>query len=896
MNNITAYIILILLITFSISCGGERGPSVSIDSNTPISENKVELDITIPVNTIISVRQFDTTNDYMFNDTIKLKKEDTFITLMSDKGLLLYSTFLYADELHKPIKMNAISTLLKEAVLKEGLLRNKSSFELGISYWFDITSINDSDLVYEDESKIKNTFGPIVNRLTLLDMLYFYRFRIKDIVYHNELRDNIIFNNTDIPKLIDMLIDSEIKFLENPIEEKKFNNKYYKTNKELYDFIKSKDRDALGKCLIWSGGTVNGVIEGAIQKEITIYSNGEFNANTITDDLGNYSVFLPVPGVYDIKPSKFGYSFKPNSLKVLSDHGVYRTKNFESYIGSTKVPDPSEVVLGVEYIDENGEEVIGSFKPISSFGDIEYYTLLAAGQVEYTLINGTTVSGQFTVPDVKDVKNGVKYGLFDDFIGQYTATNSDVPSVDNVLEGIIYTSNNGTTKIVGTYKQSIPPLAEHTLFGISYTTNGGGLVEGNLMMPSENVVLDSITYTSNSGIITRGKVITPFVDEVLAGVVFSSNTGSNTIGTLVLPTTGQVSSGVLFGPSGRMKGTLEKATTSLTGTYTGNFISTSSSNLSGNVIINDLLFPTTSGATDGQVLAYSSSNISLYFTEANTLVSLTNFDTLTGNTITSSNLFLSDNIYINGNVLTPINNYYTLDNTITNNITQLTNTFTLSNFDSISGNTVTSSNIYLSDNVYINGVVLADTTISTFDVLSGNIVANNISSSNLVVSGKNITTYISNMINSDNTFDSISGNVVTSANLIVTGYTISSNILPTATLSYDIGSSTNVWRKVWTESIILASDRRYKENIKDIDSSTNIIQKLRPVSYTTIKNQRKAMGLIAQEVQEILPNIVSGEDRLAVNYIEIIPLLIKAIQEQQESIDELTNELKEMKK
>jgi hypothetical protein len=67
--------------------------------------------------------------------------------------------------------------------------------------------------------------------------------------------------------------------------------------------------------------------------------------------------------------------------------------------------------------------------------------------------------------------------------------------------------------------------------------------------------------------------------------------------------------------------------------------------------------------------------------------------------------------------------------------------------------------------------------------------------------------------------------------------------------------------------------------------------KLKPVSYHWKKhpNQPKSLGLIAQDIQPIIKEIVHvAEDKdqtLSVSYTELIPVLIRAIQEQQAIID-----------
>ena len=110
------------------------------------------------------------------------------------------------------------------------------------------------------------------------------------------------------------------------------------------------------------------------------------------------------------------------------------------------------------------------------------------------------------------------------------------------------------------------------------------------------------------------------------------------------------------------------------------------------------------------------------------------------------------------------------------------------------------------------------------------------------------------------------------------------------------------------------SDARMEENVQAIQSSiSDRLQLLNPVSFTLkqdsvliLDKDAKEMqglhyGFVAQDVQQIFPEIVyERSDQLSINYIELIPLLIKTIQElsdkvvnQQSQIDVLTKTLKQ---
>jgi hypothetical protein len=95
-----------------------------------------------------------------------------------------------------------------------------------------------------------------------------------------------------------------------------------------------------------------------------------------------------------------------------------------------------------------------------------------------------------------------------------------------------------------------------------------------------------------------------------------------------------------------------------------------------------------------------------------------------------------------------------------------------------------------------------------------------------------------------------------------------------------------------------ASDRRMKENIRDLESSIDKIMELKPRRFNIISNGEEGLGFIAQEVQEVFPDMVddSEPDQLKVSTGPLMPRLVKAIQEQQEQIEQLQQELEELKK
>ncbi|MDN3693678.1 tail fiber domain-containing protein [Chryseobacterium tructae] len=137
------------------------------------------------------------------------------------------------------------------------------------------------------------------------------------------------------------------------------------------------------------------------------------------------------------------------------------------------------------------------------------------------------------------------------------------------------------------------------------------------------------------------------------------------------------------------------------------------------------------------------------------------------------------------------------------------------------------------------------------------------------------------------------------------------NLVFSGTGSVGIGTTPSASAKLDVAGTVKASaidynsDERLKQNITEIKASNEIINKLRPVSYFWNETGKKKggnaqlqYGLVAQEVEKVLPNIVSTDNDgyKSVNYNELIPLLLQTIQEQGKKIEELQREIQQLKK
>jgi len=132
--------------------------------------------------------------------------------------------------------------------------------------------------------------------------------------------------------------------------------------------------------------------------------------------------------------------------------------------------------------------------------------------------------------------------------------------------------------------------------------------------------------------------------------------------------------------------------------------------------------------------------------------------------------------------------------------------------------------------------------------------------------------------------------------------TVAGTVVPSADNTYTLGKSGARWSAVWaTNGVIQTSDARLKTGIEPLQYGLKEVLQLRPVSYRWKDNVNGArkLGLLAQEVQLVIPEVVSGSEQsgvLGMNYAELVPVLINAIKEQQQQIDTIESRISDLKK
>lgn len=134
-----------------------------------------------------------------------------------------------------------------------------------------------------------------------------------------------------------------------------------------------------------------------------------------------------------------------------------------------------------------------------------------------------------------------------------------------------------------------------------------------------------------------------------------------------------------------------------------------------------------------------------------------------------------------------------------------------------------------------------------------------------------------------------------------------------------LGKPNHTFLDIFSYNVLQVSDVRLKENIRSINNALNLVKQLNGVKYDykvkaflsdTLskkvssqemniinKHRKNYLGFLAQDVQKILPEVVSHDDSTdiyAIDYIKFIPILVEAIKEQQNIIDAQNAKIKEL--
>ena len=137
---------------------------------------------------------------------------------------------------------------------------------------------------------------------------------------------------------------------------------------------------------------------------------------------------------------------------------------------------------------------------------------------------------------------------------------------------------------------------------------------------------------------------------------------------------------------------------------------------------------------------------------------------------------------------------------------------------------------------------------------------------------------------------SSSGNITTGGNIIIPDSgTVGSSTDNDAMTIASNGNVTFSQDLTVSGDITVSSDQRLKSNIKSLGSTISKLMQIDGKTYTIKNNGIEKIGILAQEVQKVFPELVSEDknEMLAVNYQGLVPVLINALKEQDEKINRL---------
>ena len=93
-----------------------------------------------------------------------------------------------------------------------------------------------------------------------------------------------------------------------------------------------------------------------------------------------------------------------------------------------------------------------------------------------------------------------------------------------------------------------------------------------------------------------------------------------------------------------------------------------------------------------------------------------------------------------------------------------------------------------------------------------------------------------------------------------------------------IGGNTNITGVCTAQDFDSLSDVNYKTNIETVSGALTKVEQMRGVQFDWKDSGQPSFGVVAQELEQVLPELVRGSDPRTVNYNGIIGVLIEAYQ------------------
>ena len=506
--------------------------------------------------------------------------------------------------------------------------------------------------------------------------------------------------------------------------------------------------------------------------------------------------------------------------------------------------------------------------------------------------------------------SNISFVYSDYFVNYLGRTNNGISNCNLYMDDFrIYNSNLNSFQINAIYNTNQTINTNNLLsynfnnayFGSNVNIYNDLSLNGNFNIVSGNIVTTS-GNTANIFITNSGKIsLGTNTDNIFVGK--SSSTGKvffnndvSMAGNLTVAggniVTTSANSGNIF--------TTNTGIISL-GTSSGNiFVGTSST---GQVIFNnDVSMNGNLNIVTGNIITSTSTGTANLFTTNSGTISLgTNTNTIYVGKTTTGQVIFNNDVSMNGNLNIVTGNIITSTSTGTANLFT-TNSGTISlgtNTDKIvigkSSTTVHLNDISMNGKIkFSKGGQITDTDTSTTTITGPGTASSRkvsiedyLKISSLYIGGSPTpgadAAYIQLASSALNIYGYNSSSVLSTniyGNLTLAGDGTQGNTLYSCAINTQNNSITCGLGSISATSYNATSDYRIKENIREIQYT---VDNLKPIHYTNKNTKKDDIGLIAHELQEIIPFLVTGEkdgkENQTINYIGLIGVLIKEIQD-----------------
>ena len=109
--------------------------------------------------------------------------------------------------------------------------------------------------------------------------------------------------------------------------------------------------------------------------------------------------------------------------------------------------------------------------------------------------------------------------------------------------------------------------------------------------------------------------------------------------------------------------------------------------------------------------------------------------------------------------------------------------------------------------------------------------------------------------------------------------------------SFSAPGGLNVVGVITCTDLNTTSDKNLKYDIRKVENSISLLNEINGVEFKWKLNDKPSIGVIAQEVEKVLPELIGGGETKSVNYNGLIGVLIEAVKTQQTQIDELNSRI-----